>query len=309
MKSTRCILSAILLAGLALGGCVTQDDFQTLQSHVRNNRQTIQELKDRISQTEAELKRDIEASSTPVQTKQADLWVEMQRLQMQLATLQGQLEVGQRGGKVKSLPELAQEVEAMRFALQTQLGVDVQSGSLAQGNQTDAPTTASPEEQPQLAAPVSQQPGQAQPAVQQPTTPQPVPAAPAVQPPTSNDPAQALYDQAMAAFRDKQYDKAQRLWAEFAQTFKGHALKDNALFWQGEAYYQMGRYPEAILAYEEVKTKYPKSDKYRSALLKQGISFYRLGKKKAGTLVLNDLIKRYPQSAEAVRAKKFLENN
>jgi TolA-binding protein len=83
----------------------------------------------------------------------------------------------------------------------------------------------------------------------------------------------------------------------------------NALFWQGECHYQMRDYARAILAYQKVIENYKKSNKYRPAMLKQGISFFKMDKKKPGRLVLQDLIDKHPQSAEARRAKTFLQTS
>jgi TolA-binding protein len=71
----------------------------------------------------------------------------------------------------------------------------------------------------------------------------------------------------------------------------------------------MRDYARAILAYQKVIENYKKSNKYRPAMLKQGISFFKMDKKKPGRLVLQDLIDKHPQSAEARRAKTFLQTS
>ena len=122
------------------------------------------------------------------------------------------------------------------------------------------------------------------------------------------DPAKLLYDKALAAFKQRKYAAARAAWNEVAETFPKHALVPNALFWQGECFYQEGDYARAVLAYQEVISKYPDSGKYPSSLLKQGISFMKLKKTKAGTLILNDVIKKFPDSPEAKRAKSYIAN-
>lgn len=151
------------------------------------------------------------------------------------------------------------------------------------------------------------QPGAAeQPAAQEPSQTQvPQPAEQAQQP---ADTAQGLYDTALNQFNERKFQAAQSSWKQFTEQYKDNPLVPNALFWQGESYYQMRDYPKAILAYQEVIGKYPNSTKYPAALLKQGISFIIIGKKEAGRLVLNDVIKKYPGSPEAKRAEEFLSN-
>jgi tol-pal system protein YbgF len=123
------------------------------------------------------------------------------------------------------------------------------------------------------------------------------------------DSAEALYKKALNSFYAKEYSQALSLWEEFVTTFKKDTLVPNALFWQGECHYQMRDYARAILAYQKVIENYKKSNKYRPAMLKQGISFFKMDKKKPGRLVLQDLIDKHPQSAEARRAKTFLQTS
>ncbi len=71
----------------------------------------------------------------------------------------------------------------------------------------------------------------------------------------------------------------------------------------------MKDYGKAVLAYQEVIEKYPRSPKYRSAVLKQGMAFYQIGKDKAGRAVLQDLVDRFPKSPEATVAKKYMKEH
>ncbi|MFN2267908.1 MAG: tetratricopeptide repeat protein, partial [Desulfonatronovibrio sp.] len=80
----------------------------------------------------------------------------------------------------------------------------------------------------------------------------------------------------------------------------------NAYFWQGESFYQMQKYAQAVLAYQEVITNFPDSNKMSASMLKQGMSFFHLDKEEAGELVLNELVNKYPDTAEARRAKAFI---
>ncbi len=123
------------------------------------------------------------------------------------------------------------------------------------------------------------------------------------------DPAQALYDKALKLFNEQNYQAAQATWKEFADKYPQNSLVSNAIFWQGESYYQMRDYPKAILSYNEIIHKYQNSPKYRSAMLKQGISFIIIKRTEAGRVVLNDLIKKYPNTPEAQRAEEFLKNS
>lgn len=125
----------------------------------------------------------------------------------------------------------------------------------------------------------------------------------------SGDTATVLYDTGMNSFNERRYKDALKSFHDFTETYKDHKLVSNAWFWQGEAEYQLGNYPGAALAYEQVISKFPKSNKTPSAYLKQGISFYKAGKKDAGKIRLEELIKKHPDSPEAQRAKQYIKDN
>jgi tol-pal system protein YbgF len=114
---------------------------------------------------------------------------------------------------------------------------------------------------------------------------------------------------ARGQFEKRNYEQAKDMWAEFAQKYPEHELVPNAIFWQGESYYQMREYARAVLKYQEVIDNHKDSTKYRAALLKQGISFMRLGRVKAGRLLLQDVVDKFPDSPEGKRAQIILSGN
>ncbi len=285
MKTSRLKSSAVaaLVLTLALAaGCASRQDVQTLD---QRNRQTMQEARELFKQLEEQIaiaREEARKSSAPVQAKQADIWAEVEGLKTEVAAMKGQLDtlnmrVGSQGSQ--EVADLNERLKAVELALETQFAVDLGKGAKA--------AAATPSSAPQAAG----QPAEAQ------------AGAPDVAP---QDPADALYAKGLNAFKERKYDEARRDFAEFTTTFKKHALVPNAVFWQGECYYQMGDYAKAVLAYQDVIDKYKSSPKYRSAMLKQGISFYKLGKDKPGKIILQELIDKNPGTAEANRAKQFL---
>ncbi len=283
-------VAMLLLAALLLvaTGCASKQDVETLQTETMKSRRESRELYEQLEQQIQQTKQ----AAGPMREKQASIWAEVESLRTQVAILQGQIDAltvrlnsrtTAKGGSV-TLEEVANEVQAISFALEHQLAVDLnaarktmpQTEGTVQGGQPTAETGAD-----------------GQPAVQA--------------EPKNADPAEALYSRALDAFKDKNYEDARRYWAEFVNTFKDNPKVANAIFWQGECYYQLKNYGKAVLAYQDVIAKYSKSPKFKSALLKQGISFYKIGKDKAGKLVLQDLLNRFPKSVEANRARIFLE--
>ena len=137
-------------------------------------------------------------------------------------------------------------------------------------------------------------------------------AAPEAQPQVSGAPvdtATALYDSGIKSFDQRRYKDALVAFSDFTSTYPKHKMASYAYFWQGESYFQLSDFARAALAYQEVISKYPSSPKMQPAMLKQGIALYKAGKKDSSKERLNELIKRYPSSPEATRAKQFLASN
>lgn len=273
LAATALILSLTLAAG-----CASRQDVQTLD---QRNRQTMQEARELFKQLEEQIaiaREEARKSSAPVQAKQADIWAEVEGLKTEVAAMKGQLDtLNMRVGAQNSqdMAQLNERLKAVELALETQFAVDLGKGAkTAAATPSQAPAQSAEPEGSVEAAP--------------------------------QDPADALYAKGLTTFKERKYDEARRDFAEFTTTFKKHALVPNAVFWQGECYYQMGDYAKAVLAYQDVIDKYKDSPKYRSAMLKQGISFYKLGKEKPGKIILQELIDKNPGTAEANRAKKFL---
>ncbi|WP_319759952.1 tol-pal system protein YbgF [Maridesulfovibrio sp.] len=299
----KSIIAALIAFPLATGlnGCVTASDMDKVRMELRQTRSQLNQKIDTLDQqTKADntaLREEIKKSSSPVQTQQANMYAEVNALKMQVAKLQGtvitmsdslhRLDAEDSNGTV-SLEDLTKRVENMRLALESQLAIDL--GLIkAQPNKskkTQAAIANATEAVGGITLVVAPEPKKAEPV----------------------DPAQALYDKGLDSFKASKYEAAIRDMAEFTKTFTKHKLVPNAIFWEGECYYQLKDYANAALKYQVVIAKHSKSNKYRPALLKQGLSLIKLGKTKSGRYILEDLIKKAPNSAEAKRAKTIIKN-
>jgi len=151
-------------------------------------------------------------------------------------------------------------------------------------------------------------------AVRAPEPPRPVaPVNGAEKPPTAaaaekKSPAQALYDEAYTLYRKQgKHEEARERFKVFLQTYPEASLIPNAYFWVGESYYDQGQYEPAILEYDNVIKKFPKSDKVPSALLKQAFAFDALSDPVGAKTLLKKLIRDFPKSDQAVIAQKKLD--
>jgi len=261
-----CVLFVLTLLTFS---CVSSRELDTLSSRLWEQEQKQQRVEGQLAAMNQELNRVMTELGAPMRLAQANLWAEVEALRVRTATMQGQLEELQRslhGGGGEG---------AMADLARQVADLDRSVTMIAS----------------LLALDLGPRPG--------------APGAPGVAQ-EADDPAKALYDGALQAFHARNYAQAQRMWNEFAKTFLQHELVSNAIFWQGESFFQMGDYAQAVLAYQDVISKHPNSNKYAAAMLKQGVSFFRLDKDRAGVLVLEDLIKRFPALPEAARAGTIL---
>ena len=300
-SSSRNVVLALGLAAL-LSGCATKSDLDTLQNQAYRDRQesrrTIQKLEEQLTQTQEELREEIQKSTSPVQAKQANTWAELESMRMQVAKLQEKLDTlsvrfnamtnSAAGGP--SLIDVASDVQNIKTALQSQFGMDLGNAAAS-------------------AAPTAETPALAAQAKAAPKAEAPKPATSKDHDPAKVDTADALFAKADASFKARKYEDARQYYSEFATNFKKHPKTSEAVYWVGECALNLQDYGKAVLAYQEVIERFPKSTKYKSAVLKQGMAFFKIGKDKAGKAVLEDLIARFPSSPEAISAKKFLKDH
>ena len=118
---------------------------------------------------------------------------------------------------------------------------------------------------------------------------------------------EAMYKQAHALFEQRKYSEARDRMRDFYGEYPSHSLSGNALFWIGETWYIQKKYDNAILSYQDVIDKHPKSRKVPAALLKQAYAFLKTGDAMAAKGILSSLIKAHPGSKEAKRASSKLK--
>jgi tol-pal system protein YbgF len=106
------------------------------------------------------------------------------------------------------------------------------------------------------------------------------------------------------AFKDGKTAEARVKLTSVIKDYPDNEYSDNARFWIAESYHKEGNYEDAILTYEELIKKNPKSDKVPGAMLKQGLSFYALKDNRTGRIILEKLIEQFPNSEQAKTAKK-----
>lgn len=204
-------------------------------------------------------------------------------------------------------PQPVQQVQQPVQTAQAQQAVQPQPVQQKQAPKAQAqqaqPKQQAPKQQP-AQQPVQTQPAQPKQPVQQVQQQQPVQtaqAAPAGQQKAVN--SQALYEQAFQYYVGKEYAKAEQAFNEFLAKYPHDILAPNALYWKGETLYARAIYPQAIFAFKEVQTRYPKHPKTADSLLKTAMSYARLGDKENASLHYLVLLEDWPNSEAAQKAR------
>jgi len=117
-----------------------------------------------------------------------------------------------------------------------------------------------------------------------------------------------LYKQGFDAFQKGAYTDAVSLFTQFVQQNATEPLAPNASDWMGETYMSMKAYEKAIVQFQEVVDKFPKSDKAARAMLRQAEAFAAIGDKKSSTTALKRVIELFPKTEEARLANRALRS-
>ncbi len=144
------------------------------------------------------------------------------------------------------------------------------------------------------------------PQVPQPVAPEPqsTQVAQVVQPAPTN-PEQKAYDMGLQLYRTGRFAEAEAAFTAFMQTYPQSRLVPNALYWKGETHYARRQYTDAIFAFKDVQTRYPRDNKTPDSLLKTAMAYQKLGDVGNASLHLTVLFEDWPKSEAAQRARQM----
>lgn len=87
---------------------------------------------------------------------------------------------------------------------------------------------------------------------------------------------QAAYDRAFRALREQRFADAAQGFSDFLDTYPDSVYAPNALYWLAETYYVTRDFNTALVFFQELRSRYPRSNKDGDALLKIGFSHFEL---------------------------------
>ncbi len=114
------------------------------------------------------------------------------------------------------------------------------------------------------------------------------------------------YDAAFSLMKQGNYERAAKGFRDFIAKYPQSALRDNAQYWLGEAYYVTRDFRKALTEFSRLMSGYPKSPKAPDALLKIGYSHYELGEWAKARDHLNQVVARYSGQPAAKSAEQRL---
>ncbi len=115
-----------------------------------------------------------------------------------------------------------------------------------------------------------------------------------------------LYTQAYADYNRGDYDLAIQEYQEYIRNYPDTDLSDNAQYWIGECLYSKGKYAEAVEALDQLLRQYPSSDKLPDARFKKGMALERLGRRSQALLEYRFVAERFPNSEAGHKAREKL---
>jgi tol-pal system protein YbgF len=127
----------------------------------------------------------------------------------------------------------------------------------------------------------------------------PAPSAPAPAP-------RELYSQAYADYARGNYDLAIQGFSEYIRNYPGTDFTDNAQYWIGECLYGKKLYAEAIEAWNVLFKDYPSSDKLPDARVKKGMALEKQGRRSQALIEYRYVVDRFPNSQAARIARERL---
>ena len=134
---------------------------------------------------------------------------------------------------------------------------------------------------------------------------------PAVRTPPATAPPgvspQRTYDTAFSDYTASQYDLAIEGFRTYLKYFPGTINADDAQLNIGNAYYNAGKFREAVTEYQRVITDYPKTESVPTAHYKMGLSYRELKQPDLARKAFETVLQTFPSSVEATFANQALQ--
>jgi tol-pal system protein YbgF len=282
MQQTRVVLTSLAL--LALCGCATQSEVESLRRDTDEMKSRIFTMDKNISEVRGEVREGVEKSLAGYRKTLEDMQKDVASYQKDMAAIR------------KAGADLQATLDSARVDMQVLTGKIDDVRIMAQKPAEDIALlredhaksmTALEDRLSKLEARLTEQQKKTAEAAQQ--TPE------------------AIYQQGLDAYKAGDSAKAREILAKFLEQHPKHKLAANAHYWIGETYYAEKNYEQAVLEFQDVIKNYHDKEKVPAAMLKQAMAFKELGDNKSAQYIYKKLVDEYPKSDEAKSAREKLQ--
>jgi TolA-binding protein len=125
---------------------------------------------------------------------------------------------------------------------------------------------------------------------------------------TSNDPGIKVYRKGLDAMKTGNYPAAIIQFAKVQHSFAKSPLSEPAQYFTANAFYENGKYEQAVLQFNDLTMRFPNSTYLCESLLREGQSFVRLNDRIDARLTLQKLAGNSNCSTESVAANNMLKD-
>jgi len=295
------------LLGLALPlaiavGCASRTDIEQTQdqqfqirSMVASNQQAIQALEDRVRQLDDRLQ-EMQHGGTGSSAPSAALQERLAKLQAQVNALQSAMNSATATAPATGAPGLvppgmpAPTTPAPGAGAPPEDSVPPGAGTVPPGAGVEGSTMP-----PAATAPVAVPNYWHQELARALATPQ-------------SGSAGKVYRSGLLAMKDRNYAQAIDHFSTLQRKYPHSDLGESADYFAANAYYQLGKYDQAILQFNDLAMRYPKGRYAGQSLLREAQAFLRINDKIDARLTLQKLLNEHGDSPEASAANALMKN-
>lgn len=309
---TLCFLTVLLLAG-AMGPAVHAQQSPDLERRIKNVEKQLKAVQRRVFSGDDTYFDTAPPDNGPIAAAPAgepgllaDLQIRLSSLERQLRELTGRIEE-------QDYRARQQEAQMTRFRedVEYRLG-QLEGGTEGAAAAQASSTPATPALQPQAPAvsddaalpapkplPPRPEPEQSTPARLDPIPEPAAEAETAAQDPSTPQAAtpKALFEDAFAALRRGDYDRAEQGFNDFLGRYRDDPLASNAQYWLGRTYFVRRDYGRAAGAFLAGYQDYPDGEKAADSLLDLGVTLIELDQKQDACAAFDQLRQSFPNAS------------
>jgi tol-pal system protein YbgF len=123
----------------------------------------------------------------------------------------------------------------------------------------------------------------------------------------SSTAAEKYYTEGLRSYHAKKYGEARTQFFNYLKTQPKGPRAPEARYYLADSFYLEGKYREAGVEFNKLRSQFPKSILAPAGMLRQALCYKNQQQLSAYRSTLNKLIKAYPQSPEAKEAQKMLK--